>query len=88
MKWQEVRRLYPHQFVLLEELHSYVEGNKKYVDDVAIIRAIQDSKEATRELTMAKGKNFVYHTFHENIVLEIVRRPGIRGVMLHEDRVF
>ena len=87
MEWQEVRRLYPHQFVLLEELISHIEGNKKYVDDVAIIRAILDSKEATRELTMAKGKHFVYHTFHENIVIEIIRRPGIRGVMVHEDRI-
>ena len=74
MKWQEVRRLCPHQFILLEVLTSHIEGNKKYVDDVAIIRAIQDSEEATRELTRAKGNKFVYHTFYENIIMEIVRR--------------
>jgi len=33
---------------------SKIEGDKKYIDDVAIIRAINDSKEATRELVNAK----------------------------------
>ena len=40
MKWDEVRKLYPDQYVLLEELETHIEEDKKYVDEVAIIRAI------------------------------------------------
>ena len=83
MKWQEVRRLYPNQYVILEELESRIEGNIKYIEDVAIVKTISDSKEATRELVRAKGKKFVYHTAEEAIVIEIVRSPGIRGVSRH-----
>lgn len=85
MKWQEVRRLYPNQYVVLEELESHIEGNKKYVEDVAIIKPIDDSKEATRELVRSKGKKFVYHTAEDTIVIEIVRSPGVRGVSRHEN---
>ena len=81
MEWQEVRRLYPDQYVILEELESNIEENKKYVDKVAIIKSIDDPKEATRELVRSKGKKFVYHTAEESIILEIVRSPGIRGVI-------
>ncbi|SNS64364.1 hypothetical protein SAMN05446037_101572 [Anaerovirgula multivorans] len=85
MKWQEVRRLYPNQYVVLEELESHIEGNKKYVEDVAIIKPIDDSKEATRELVRSKGKKFVYHTAEDTIVIEIVRSPGVRGVSRYEN---
>ncbi len=85
MKWQEVRRLYPNQYVILEELESNIKENKKYIDDVAIIKSIDNPKEATRELVRSKGKKFVYHTAEESIVIEIVRSPGIRRVNSHEN---
>ena len=83
MKWDEVKRLYPNQYVVLEELKSYVKDNKKYIDDVAIIRPIDNPKEATRELVRSKGKKFVYHTAENHIIIEIIRSPGIRGGMRH-----
>ena len=81
MKWEEVRNLYPNQYVLLEELETHIVEDKKYVDDVAIIRAIQDPKEATRELVSAKPNTLVYHTAKENIVIQILKRPSFRGVI-------
>lgn len=36
MKWEEVRRLYPNTWVQLQAIHSYVEEDKKYVDEVAV----------------------------------------------------
>jgi len=85
MKWQEVKRLYPNQYVILEELNSHIEGNKKYIDDVAIIKTLENPKEATRELVCSKGKKFVYHTAEDSIIIEIVRNPGIRGVAKYGD---
>lgn len=85
MKWEEVKRLYPNQYVVLEELKSHVEGNKKYIDDVAIIKPLENPKEATRELVRSKGKKFVYHTAENCIIIEIIRNPGIRGIIKHEN---
>lgn len=34
MKWQEVRGLFPDQFVLVSMLNYHEEGNKKIVDEV------------------------------------------------------
>lgn len=81
MKWNEVRRIYPDRFVLLQVLDSHVEGDKKYIDEVAIIRAIDDSKEATHELVNAKSGTLVYHTGKEKIEVLIRKRVGFRGVM-------
>jgi len=81
MKWEEVRTIYPERYVLLQILESHVEGDKKYIDDVAIIRAISDSKEATRELVNAKAGTIVYHTAKEKIEILIRKRVGFRGVM-------
>ncbi len=87
MKWEEVKKLYPNQYVLLEELEATVQGNKKIVKDVAIIRPIQDPKEATRELVRSKGKRFVYHTLEEDIIIEIVQTPRFRGSINYENQL-
>lgn len=40
MQWQEVRNIYPNQYVLLEILNSHTEDSTQYVDEVALIKAI------------------------------------------------
>ncbi|MGF7050673.1 hypothetical protein J2T13_005223 [Paenibacillus sp. DS2015] len=50
MKWQEVRTLYPNQYVLFELLDSHTEDTIQFVEEVALVRVIQDPDEATREL--------------------------------------
>ena len=81
MKWEEVRKIYPEKYVLLQVLESHVEGDKKHIDDVAIIRAIDDSKEATRELVNARPGTLVYHTANDKIEVLIRKSVGFRGVM-------
>ncbi len=79
MIWEEVKNLYPDQYVLLEELGFSTQGNKKIIKDGAIIRPILDPKEATRELVRSKGNRFVYHTSEDEIIIEIVQTPRFRG---------
>ncbi|MCY0875122.1 MAG: hypothetical protein OWT28_02435 [Firmicutes bacterium] len=78
MQWPEVRELYPNQWVLLEELKSHYNGSNVCVDEVALIRAILDAKEATEELFAAKDRRFVYHTSKEAIVIREIQKPMIR----------
>lgn len=78
MKWSEVCECLPNQFVLVEELASHVENDTVFVDDVAVVRAVLD-EEATKTLMQCKDKMFVYHTNNESLVIELRRRPGLRG---------
>ena len=78
MKWQEVRELYPDQFVKFKVLESRVIKNKEYVDDVAVIKAISDGKEAIKEFINCKPGELIYSTKNKEVVIEIVENIGIR----------
>jgi len=82
MKWSEVRRMYPNQYVKLNIIENYLEGNKKIVTDVALINVIEDPKLATKELLKSKGDTIVYHTGAEEIVIEMREAMGLRGMRL------
>ncbi|GBF35343.1 hypothetical protein DCCM_4466 [Desulfocucumis palustris] len=81
MKWGEVRRLYPNQYVQVKIIKSNVDGNVEKVEEVAIIRSISDPKEATAELMKSRGDTLVYHTRNEKMELEIRNHPGFRGII-------
>lgn len=79
MQWQEVRNIYPDQYVLLEILNSHTEDNTQYVDEVTLIKAIQDPDEATKELLKCRDNTIVYHTGQEKIAIELRRTPLYRN---------
>lgn len=62
MKWNNVRELHPRKYVLLKELESHIEGDKRYVDEVECINAYNDKAEAFTEMFKSNDKVFVYHT--------------------------
>ena len=82
MKWEEVRKLYPDQYVKLNILDYHFEDDKKIVTDVALINVINDSKLATKELLKSRGNTIVYHTGSEKIVIEMRTPTGLRGMRL------
>lgn len=82
MKWEEVRKLYPDQYVKLNILDFYLEDDRKIVTDVALINVIEDSKLATKELLKSKGNTIVYHTGSDKIVIELRTSTGLRGMRL------
>lgn len=81
MKWEEVRKIYPDRFVKVQILKDHIEENIRYIDDMAVIQAFDDSKEATRELVRAKDDILVYHTGKERIEVEIKKIFGYRGAI-------
>lgn len=81
MKWEEVRKLYPNQFVKLQILKSHMNENKKYIDDMAVIKVIEDKREATKELVNAGEGILVYHTGNEDIIVEIRNIKGYSGIV-------
>ncbi|MFZ3132432.1 MAG: hypothetical protein WA125_15390 [Desulfosporosinus sp.] len=81
MKWNEVRKIYPDRFVKIQILESHVQNNIRYIDDMAVIQAFEDDKEATRELVRAKDEILVYHTRKEKIEVPIKQIFGFRGAI-------
>jgi hypothetical protein len=77
MKWQEVRELFPDQFVLISILNYHEEGDKKIIDEVAPIRPIIN-EEANKEFFRAQSGSTVYHTSKEECVIHIRRDPLVR----------
>ncbi|GGH81115.1 hypothetical protein JOD43_001025 [Pullulanibacillus pueri] len=82
MKWSEVRSMYPNQYVKLNIIDFYLEDDEKIVTDVALINVIKDPKLATQELLQSKGDTIVYHTGAEEIVIEMRKAIGLRGIRL------
>lgn len=81
MKWDEVRKIYPNRFVKLQILDSHIENNIRYIDDMAVVQAFEDEKEATRELVRSKDEILVYHTGKEKIEVPIKQIFGFRGAI-------
>lgn len=77
MKWQDVRKAYPNQFVKIEILKSRIEDDRQIIEDVAVIDTI-DEKEATKELLASKGNMLVYHTSKSDLLVKIRNRIGLR----------
>ena len=80
MKWEEVRKLYPNQYVKLNILDFHLDNDKKIVTDVALINVIESPKTATKELLKAKGSTIIYHTGTEEITIEMRSPTGLRGI--------
>ena len=80
MKWNEVRKIYPNQFVKFEVLKSHVENDKEYIDEIAVIGPVSDD-EATLELLESKGNVLVYHTANDTLVVKLRTRIGLRRVL-------
>ncbi|WIV11556.1 hypothetical protein [Proteiniborus sp. MB09-C3] len=78
MTWDEVRKLYPDQFVKFKIVESRIEENKEHVDEVAIIKAIQDGKEAMKDFIQRKEGEYIYSTKNEKIIIDLVKHIGIR----------
>lgn len=79
MKWEEVRTTYPNKFVKLQILEYHLEGNKKIIDDMAVIKIIDDNKSATKELMNCEEGTVVYHTANEKINVEVKNIRAYRG---------
>lgn len=77
MKWEEVRALYPDQFVKFEIVESHINEHKEIVDDVTVIKAMRDGKEAMREFINCKEGQFVFSTKNPELVIELVKYVGI-----------
>jgi len=81
MKWEEVRKIYPDRFVKIQILKAHIKDSVRYIDDMAVMQAFDDEREATRELVRAKEDVLVYHTGKEKLEVPIKQIFGFRGAI-------
>lgn len=79
MKWSEVRSMYPDSFVKFQVVDSHIENDKEIVDEISLIKVINDGKEAMKEHMKCKQGQYIYSTSKEVLEIQIVKYIGIRG---------
>ncbi|GBF77503.1 hypothetical protein PA598K_06057 [Paenibacillus sp. 598K] len=77
MQWQQVRELFPDQFVLISVIEFHEEDDKKVITEVAPIREVAE-QEANREFFNAKAGHLVYHTSNVECIVHLRRDPLMR----------
>jgi len=78
MKWDEVRSIYPNQFVKFEVIQSKKLDDQEIISEVAVIGPVRD-EDATTELLNSKNNTLVYHTANDKVILKIRKSIGLRS---------
>ncbi len=81
MNWEEVRKIYPDRFVKIKILKTHIENNVRYIEEMSVVRAFEDERDATRELVRTKDDELVYHTGKEKLEVPIKSVFGYRGAV-------
>ena len=84
MQWNEIRRHYPNQWLLLEALEAHTEGTQRVLDQLAIIRAFDDSQSALRSYaelhrSAPERELYVFHTSRATLDVQERSWLGIRA---------
>jgi uncharacterized phage protein gp47/JayE len=85
MKWEEIRRHFPHKWLLVEALEAYSEGGKRIVKQFSVINTFADSVAAMKAYAklhheIPVRELFVFHTDREQLDITERRWLGIRGI--------
>lgn len=95
MKWQEIRRHYPQQWLLVEAIKAHSEANAsgtyRILEQLAVVSTFPDSVAAMRSYVQLRREGrlcfqapqrelYVFHTSREALDITERRWLGIRGV--------
>lgn len=85
MEWQEIRRRYPHRWLLVEATRARSEAGKRILEQMTVVDTFTDSLAAMRQYAKLHRRApqrelYVLHTDRE--ALDILERPwlGIRSL--------
>lgn len=83
MRWEEIRRQYPQQWLLLEAIAARSENNQRILDQLAVIGKYADSPSAMRGYIELHHRNahrelYVLHTSRKTIAIAERHWPGVR----------
>ena len=86
MKWQEIRKHYPEQWLLVEAVEAHSTDGKRFLEQLAVTDIFSDSATALKRYAqlhhdMPAREYYVFHSSRET--LEVIERRwiGVRGVV-------
>lgn len=84
MEWQDIRRQYPSQWLLVEAVQAHTEEDRRIVSDLAVLRTCQDAANAMDGYLELHRKQperelYVLHTDREDLEIQERRWLGVRA---------
>lgn len=85
MLWNDVKKTYPNQWVLIEAIEAHTEGDKRVLDNIAVVGTFgDDNNSAMLEYIKLHRKHkdkelFVVHTSRPELDIIEQRWTGVRA---------
>jgi hypothetical protein len=85
MTWEEVRKYYPHTWLLVEAIKAHSDSGKRILDQISVIDTFPDSVAAMDSYTklhqeVPERELYVFHSDREYIDITERMWLGIRGI--------
>ena len=85
MQWQDIRRHYPDQWLLVEAIKAHSENDRRILDELAVVDTFGDSDAAMKGYMSLHHEEphrelYVFHTDRQELDILERRWLGIRGV--------
>jgi len=85
MKWEEIRKYYPHQWLLVEAIKAHSESGKRILEHISVVDTFPDSVAAMKGYIQLhreapERELYVFHTGREQLDITERRWLSIRGV--------
>jgi hypothetical protein len=86
MKWQEIRNLYPKQWLLIEATKAHSKSNRRIVEKISVISSFTDSTKAMKRYVYLLRKSperelYIFHSSRKSLDITEWRWLGIRGAL-------
>ncbi|MDC3418081.1 hypothetical protein [Aquibacillus salsiterrae] len=83
MKWEQVRKQFPKQWVLVEAISAYSDNSIRYPEELSVISNFPDSTTAWKEykklhLAEPSREYYIFHTDIEKLEVEEQKFIGVR----------
>lgn len=85
MQWQEIRKHYPQQWLLVEAIKAHSEANQRILEQLAVVGTFADSPTAMKSYLQLhreapERELYVFHTSRETLDVTERRWLGVRGI--------
>jgi len=85
MRWQEICKHYPQQWLLVEAIKAHSEADRRILEQLAVVGAFSDSTTAMKSYLQLhkeapERELYVFHTSREKLDVTERRWLGVRGI--------
>ncbi len=87
MQWADVRRHFPHQWVVIEAISAYTEGDRRMIDELSVVDTYPDGQAAWNGYSalhqqFSRREFYPVHTDREDLEIRDTRWSSIKASMV------